>query len=368
MEKIGILGIGKLGLCFALQLERAGYEVIGIDLSESYVQSLNEKTFSTLEPWVEEYLKDCKKFEASTEISDIVNDEVSTIFVFVATPSLPDGSYDHSQVERIVSQLLQFPKREKPVDLVIGCTVMPGYCNQLQDRLKDYNYKISYNPEFIAQGSIMTNLVNPDQVLIGEADEVSGDKIEAIYRKICTNQPKICRMDTLSAEITKLATNCFLTTKIAFANAIGDLAKKTGANTHKILQAIGADSRIGSKYLNYGYGYGGPCLPRDNRALGKFANENGMELLIGKATDEANKIHLLFQLQELLNKYQPNEPIVFETITYKPDSILLDESQQLALAVKLAENGRSVTIKERRAVINELNRIYPGHFNLIPID
>ena len=123
-------------------------------------------------------------------------------------------------------------------------------------------------------------------------------------------------MSTTEAEITKLSLNCFLTTKISFANMIGDLAIKSNCNPANILQSIGSDSRIGSKYLNYGYGFGGPCFPRDNVALGKYAKKIGNYYDISKATDYSNLKHLKFQADQIL-KNNKNKKIKFKYVTYK---------------------------------------------------
>lgn len=363
MQKIAVVGVGKLGICFALNLEKVGYQVIGVDVNEDYISSLNEKRITTSEPYVAEYLANSKNFRATNNITDVLNDEINTIFIMVATPSLPDGSYDHSQIERVVKQLILFGKRENLTHLVIGCTVMPGYCHELNQRISHLNYSVSYNPEFIAQGSIILGQQLPDQVLIGEASKDAGDIVEVIHRNICQNQPSYCRMDTLSAEICKIATNCFLTTKISFANSIGDLAIKAGANPHKILSAIGADSRIGSKYLNYGYGFGGPCFPRDNRALNLFARQQNFELYISQATDKVNQQHLQFQLESLLSENKSE--YIFEGVAYKKDSVIIEESQQLALALLLAEKGKKVTIIDRKEVIFQIQQLYSNMFNLI---
>ncbi len=362
MKRAGIIGIGKLGLCFALNLERAGYEVYGVDVSEEYVNQLNTKAFSSPEPEVSELLAHSKSFFAGTDISTLLTKGVEDIFIMVATPSLADGTYDHSQIERITEELILKGKLEKTVHLYVGCTTMPGYCNLLAAKLQQYNYTVSYNPEFIAQGSIIHDQQYPDQVLIGEGDEEAGNRLEEIYRNLVKNNPMFCRMDRLSAEITKLATNCFLTTKISFANSIGDLAVKSGADHEKILKAIGADSRIGSKYLNYGFGFGGPCFPRDNRALGAFAKKQDYPLLISEATDDVNKMHLELQLQHYLEKYAANEPIKFDYVSYKKGSVIIEESQQLALAVRLAKAGRKVIVNDRAEVKKEVEKKYPGLF------
>lgn len=360
---VAVIGIGKLGLCFALNAERGGYFVTGIDVSNDYVRSLNDKSFSSPEPMVNEYLAESKNFRASTDIYDAL--QANLLFVMVATPAKQDFTYDHLQIERIAEQLMKLGKQENTKHLVIGCTTMPGYCDTLAEKLAPYNYTLSYNPEFIAQGSIIRNQQFPDQILIGEANEQVGEMIAEVHHSFCHSKPQVCRMDRLSAEITKLATNCFLTTKISFANSIGDLAVRAGADVERILSAIGSDSRIGNKYLNYGFGYGGPCFPRDNRALIAFAQTIGASLPIASATDAVNEEHLQFQLQQYLNTYLPHQPILLEGVTYKKGTVFIDESQQLRLALLLVENGRKVIVKERIEVIEQLRILYGDIFEYI---
>ncbi len=360
--KIGILGIGRLGLCFALNLERSDYRVTGIDISEEYIAQLNNKAFFSHEPEVTPLLKASKNFVASTRIKDLIDDECRLLFVMVATPSLPDGAYDHSQIETLINELMAFGKREEKVHLIVGATVMPGYCEQLQQKLGPYNYSVGYNPGFIAQGNIIQNQLYCDQILIGESDTETGDLLEAIYKKMCRSNPVICRMDLLSAEICKIATNCFLTTKISFANSIGDLALQAGAEPEKILAAIGADSRIGDKYLKYGAGFGGPCLPRDNRALNFFAHQSGFNLLLSEVTDKVNEQHLQFTFEQYIRQFAEDETIILNEVVYKKGTVYLDESQELALALKLVQAGRKVLIREKPPVIEELKKLYGNIF------
>jgi UDPglucose 6-dehydrogenase len=354
MHKIAVVGIGKMGLCFALNLERSGYEILGVDIAQKYVQQIADKSLQPNEPNVEAMIRTMKRFKAVSQIEKLVDFQPELIFVMVATPDAEDRGYDHSQLEAVILSLSSLPFRGPRVDIVIGCTTLPGYCDSMKSIINNEKYRISYSPQFIAQGSIMRNLQYPDQVLIGENDTIAGDKIEEVYKKACLNKPEIHRMSVLSAEITKLATNCFLTMKIAFANAIGDLSSVVGAETDKILSAVGSDSRIGKKFMAYGFGYGGPCLPRDNRALGFTAKKNGIDLFLSRASDDANQQHLEFQFHNYMEKYSKNESIHFYSITYKKEAVLLDESQQLALAIKLAKAGRRVIIHEREEVINKL--------------
>ena len=224
MKKISVIGVGKLGLCFSLGLEKVGYSVLGVDVSREYVDKLNQKSISSFEPFVEKYLKESTNFEATTDMSNAVKYS-DVIFVVVATPSLENGRYDHTQVDEVVSNLKVFGKQKNTKELIICCTTMPTYCDEISKFLKDYNYNVSYNPEFIAQGSIMKDQSNPDMILIGEASAKSGDIIQEIHQNLAKNEPKYHRMTRTEAEITKLSLNCFLTTKIAYTNMIGDIVK-----------------------------------------------------------------------------------------------------------------------------------------------
>jgi UDPglucose 6-dehydrogenase len=355
---IGILGIGKLGLCFALTLERAGYNVIGVDINKDYIEQINNKSLKSSEENVENYLKLSKNFYATIDLFYAINN-CKILFIIVATPSLQNGEYDHSQIESLIDKIKLLGKQKQEKHLVVCSTTMPEYCDTIQEKLKNYNYTISYNPEFIAQGTILKNQEKPDMVLIGEGSPEAGDIIESIYKKHTTNNPSIHRMSRTEAELCKISLNCFLTTKIAYANMIGDIAIRAKCNPEKILKAIGSDSRIGSKYLNYGYGFGGPCFPRDNRALSIFAENKNIDAIISKASDKSNEKHLNYQIENFISENQDKtKQIFFDYVTYKKESILLTESQQLKFAIALKNLGYNIVIKDsREEVIKQLESI-----------
>jgi nucleotide sugar dehydrogenase len=360
MQKVSVIGIGKLGLCFALTLERAGYDVLGVDIFPDYVSAVNDRTLQSDEHNVEEYLQECTNLRATVDLQEAV--EFSDyLYVVVATPSLPSGRYDHSQVDSVIEKLQALgPVQQK--HFIVCCTTMPGYCDTAYERLKDLGYTVSYNPEFIAQGTILRDQAYPDTVLIGESDETVGSAIQEMYEKMTDSSPSFHRMARTEAEICKISLNCFLTTKIAFANMVGDIANYSGVRPAPILKAIGSDTRIGQKYLGYGYGYGGPCFPRDNRALALFAGDVGIEALISKASDESNKQHLDYQVSLFKLKNDVKEPVEFDYVTYKPESTMLVESQQLLFAQRLAEEGYEVILNERTSVIDEIKKIHGDLF------
>lgn len=361
MQKISVIGIGRLGLCFSLSLEKAGYDIMGCDINPEYVSQINKRLFKSPEHGVEEMLHDAVNFKATTDIEKTLHHS-DVIFVVVATPSLKSGRYNHAQVDNLVETIKGFGVQQVQKHLVICCTTMPSYCDTVEQRLRDYNYTVSYNPEFIAQGTILKDQASPDMVLIGEGSRKIGDILQSIYENHTVNEPRICRMSRTEAEICKIALNCFVTTKISFANMVGDIVIKSGGDPHTVLAAIGSDSRIGTRYLGYGYGYGGPCFPRDNRALGIYADDIEMPSDISAATDSINEKHLAFQISDFISQHDPKDPVEFNTVTYKPGTTIIEESQQLAFAVGIARAGYDVTIRENPDTIKQVRELYGDLF------
>ena len=353
--KIGVIGAGRLGICFALLCERAGYDVLVSDIREDYVNDLNAKKISTNEPEVEDLLRISKNFRATTNNKEVI-EECDLIYTLVATPSLEDGSYDVSAVWDVVEDLKDVSKKKY---FVVGCTTNPGDCDAFQKYLPR-NVHVMYNPEFIAQGSIISDLKQADMVLLGVdptlEDHVVKD-IKTLYQKIQTTRAIVSVMSPKSAEITKIAVNCFLTTKISYANMLGDVLHKSGCGdeTTAVLRAIGTDSRIGGKYLNYGLGYGGPCLPRDNRAFAHFAQKVGLEYNLGYVTDGFNNEHAqtVADYWEEMNK--DRKPFYFEYISYKKGTDIITESQQYRLCLDLLDRGFKVYIQNDRRVSSQVS-------------
>jgi UDPglucose 6-dehydrogenase len=350
--KIGIIGVGKLGLCFALNLSRFGFDVIGYDIRENYIDSLLRKDFISIEPMVNDMLQSSSVC-FTTNINKACQSDI--LFIFVNTPSNLDGSFNHSQINSVFDKIQSYSNT-----IVICSTVMPGYCNSLHDS------RIVYSPQFVAQGSIIQNQISPDLVLIGATDNSRAEIVKNIYFDICNNYPNCRILDCLSAEIAKVALNCYVTMKISFANNLGDICKFAGANCDGVLSAISSDSRIGEKCFKYGYGYGGPCFPRDNKAFIHFAN-NYVQPYLSEAVDKINEDHLIRQLKLIEKGILPSNLNIageYATITgicFKSDSNILDESQQLRLAMALKKKY-NVKIRDSKIVIDELNKNYGNIF------
>lgn len=343
---IGVIGVGRLGICFALLLEKAGHYVIGSDKRADYVNDLLNKKINTSEPSVLQLLSESRNIKFTNDNKQVIeNSEI--IYVMVATPSLPDGSYSISAVWEVIEDLKKCSNLTNKI-LVIGCTTNPGDCQKFQDAVDHLGVKVLYNPEFIAQGSIIKDLQKADMVLIGGNDQEALNKFSQLYWDIQTTQPKINTMSLTAAELCKIAVNCFLTTKISYANMVGEVLLKAGLNNDvdKVLKAIGEDTRVGPKYLKFGFGYGGPCLPRDNRAFAHYANKVGVEFNLGSVVDNFNKEHNNFLVDFCIRSNHKKLPFYIESITYKPNTDIVEESQQLLLCKSLLEAGYQVYVEE----------------------
>ena len=362
MKEIGVIGIGKLGLSFAFLLEKSGYNVHGSDISQEYNDKINNKTLFSFEPRINELLAKSENLKSSCDNLSVI-EKSEIIFTFVQTPSNDDGGYDHSNIEDIINCfIMSYNNGVNLTDkiFVIGCTTMPNYVDTVYERLKEYGIHVCYNPEFIAQGEIIKGLELADMVLIGSSSDYATEKIKTIYKKIMLIEPKFNIMSNTAAEITKISINCFLTTKISFANMIGEVCLKSniGNEISTVLNAIGDDSRIGNKYLKFGYGFGGPCLPRDNRALGKHMDNIELKVNLPYEVDSFNNEHNEF-LYETLIKQNPdkNKPFIFDSVSYKKGIDIITESQQLKLSKTLLEKGYSVIIIDLPQVIKLIEPI-----------
>ena len=343
--KIGLIGAGRLGICLALLIEQEGYHVIASDMREDYVKDLQNKKINTTEPQVEEILEHSINLEFTTDNRKVIR-ESDIIFTLVQTPSLEDGSYDVSAVWKVVEDIKQEMSSiaNYPKSFVVGCTTNPGDCDKFKDALPE-SVDVYYNPEFIAQGSIVDDLRHADMVLLGGKGQHSG-ALEMMYYQI-QNGFKVANVNTMSAkaaELTKIAVNCYLTTKITYANQVGQVMIRDGMEDEVkiVLKAIGGDSRIGTKYLNYGFGFGGPCFPRDNRAFAAYASKAGVETPLGATTDKFNDEHTEFLKEYFINKNKDNRAYVFHYLTYKDGVDILTESRPYDLALSLLDAGYDV--------------------------
>ena len=364
---ITIIGIGKLGLGLALLIEKAGYNVLGIDINQNYVNELNNKTFKTNEPQYENLLTKSTNFYASTDLQKGLNHS-DIIFILVQTPNGGNKNfYDHTILSNLLTKINILKPQNK--NFIIGCTIMPKYIDTigyllLQD---SYNCNLSYNPEFIAQGEIIKGFLNPDIILLGTTNDYVKKIISDIYNKITLSTPKYCIMNPLESEIVKISINGYITTKLSFCNMISDLCDNVNANKNIVLDSIGSDKRIGNKYFKPGYSFGGPCFPRDTKALKLLIEQNNINTDLLQATTLYNELHIDFMVNNLLK--QNKDKYIFENICYKENSKIpiIEESAKLKIAEKLYKKGKNIIIKDQIQLILEVKKQYGNIFEYIII-
>jgi UDPglucose 6-dehydrogenase len=352
LQKVSVIGLGRLGYPLATCYAAKGFEVIGVDLNPKTVETINQGMSPVEEPGVQDLLENkTYSFEAIQDAkAAVLRSDVSVIIV--PTPSGVEGTFSTEFVLDACDSIGAGIAEKGSYHLVVlASTVMPGSTEgEIRRRLESVstrtcgvNFGLCYAPSFVALGSVVRDFLNPDYVLIGESDVKSGDLLEDLYKNVCQNDPPVVRMNFVNAELTKLATNTFVSTKITFGNMLAQFCEALpGANVDIVTDALGQDSRIGSKYLKGGLGYGGPCLVRDSVALVGLAKQSGSRAWLAEVTDQANRKEVGRLVDLIKKKSKPGDVIGILGLSYKPGTNVVDSSQGLLLAAALANDGISV--------------------------
>jgi UDPglucose 6-dehydrogenase len=236
---------------------------------------------------------------------------------------------------------------------VLKSTVLPGASNaevvpvleRTSGRRCGEGFGFAYGPEFVALGSVIHDVFHPELCLLGESDPRSGDRVEALYRRLLGDEPPLARMNLVNAELAKLAVNAYVTQKISFANSLALLCERLpGGSVDAVTQAIGRDGRIGRRYLKGGLGFGGPCFPRDNRALLELARRHGARFELAEAADAVNEQPALAVVARVARRLRAGGRVGVLGLAYKPKTAVVERSQGVLMARRLAELGFEVTV------------------------
>ena len=358
--KISVIGLGKLGAPLAAVLASKGFRVTGADLNVSMVNAVNAGKSPVDEPRVQELIEENRgRLTATTDVAAAVAGTDVT-FVIVPTPSDSAGRFSNAFVVDAMTAIGAGVRRKSGYHVVVvTSTVMPGSTGgEIRAALEAHSGRrvgpalgLCYSPEFIALGSVVRDMLTPDMILIGESDAKAGDTLDRIYAQSCDNKPLVRRMNFVNAELTKIAVNTYVTTKISYANMLADICDRiAGADVDVVTQAIGCDSRIGAKYLRGTIGYGGPCFPRDNVAFAALARSIGARAELAEATDSLNQ----YQIERVLGAIQARHAgagaIGVLGLAYKPDTAVVERSQGLELVERLLDEGHDVVAFDPKAL------------------
>lgn len=368
-DKISIIGLGKLGASMIAAFASRGFDCIGVDVNQNFVDAVNEGRAPVQETDLDKVISENKERIRATMSHEeaVLGSDIS--FVIVPTPSDERGSFSLQYSEWAFKEIGKALRKKNGYhNVVLTSTVLPGSTRQAlipilereSGKKAGRDFGVCYSPEFIALGSIIRNFLNPDFSLIGEFDKRSGDQLEAIYDKVTVNNAPAARMSLENAELTKISVNTFVTTKITFANMLADICEKLpGGDVDVVTAALGLDSRIGRKYLTGAIGYGGPCFPRDNVALSFIANELGVESKLAETTDHQNRSIAEKTAARLLPMLRKGATVAILGLSYKPDSHVTEESQGVFIAKQLSKNGIRVVAYDPMSAdmqIEELRR------------
>ena len=354
MLKLSVIGLGKLGLPLLALLAKSGYEVIGYDKNVDLRAKLAAKEYNFQEPELDDILN---ANSTNIHIVDSIEEAVTksvVVFVIVPTPSDSTMRFSNGYILEVLDEFSNaLGQKTEYCILNIVSTVMPNSCvKEFIPRIENKSGKkvsvhfgLTYNPEFIALGSVIKNMEYPDMHLIGSSDLSSGEVVEKILRRMSKNAAQSMIMNLTEAEIVKISVNNFVTMKISFANMLMQLANKfENVNVDTITNAIGMDTRVGKKYLRAGTPYGGPCFPRDTRAMGALFNEHSLSDALPKTVGTMNDAHTNFLAEEVVLFARDNNlrKIGLIGLSYKENSYVVDESPSIFLAKHLNKSNFEV--------------------------
>src|SRR6266481_1367722 len=359
LSSVSVIGLGKLGTPMAVCFAARGFTVHAVDLNPQKVDAISRGVPPVHEPGLAELLADCR--ERITATKDIESAVIASdvTFIVVATPSEADGGFSLRYAVPSCESIGRALRTKSAYHLVVvTSTVMPGSMGgpiksaleRASGKRCGVDFGLCYNPEFIALGTVIRDFYYPDFLLIGESDTRAGDALSEIYKRTCKNSPALARMNWINAEITKLSVNTYITTKISYANMLARLCEKLPeADVNVVTDALGLDSRIGAKYLKGAVSYGGPCFPRDNRAMAALAARVGASSGLAEATDIFNRAQIKSLAEIVRGHYSGQDSIGILGLTYKPNTDVVEEAFGLLLAQELSSANIPVVVYDPSA-------------------
>jgi UDPglucose 6-dehydrogenase len=390
--KVTVFGIGYVGLVQGAVLASVGHDVLCVDVDERKVEALKQGNIPIYEPGLKSLVKD--NYEAGrlsfTTDANLAVSHGEFQFIAVGTPSDEDGSADLKYVLSVAETIAEYMQSDK---LIVNKSTVPvGTADKVTSviarKLETRNlacpanegsalgiqlsFSVLSNPEFLKEGSAVSDCLKPDRIIIGTSDIASEEKMRELYAPFNRNHDKVIVMDVRSAELTKYAANCMLATKRSFMNEMSNLAERLGADIESVRHGIGSDPRIGYQFIYPGCGYGGSCFPKDVQALVRIAGDIDYKSSILEAVEEVNhrqKNKLFEHLENYFSKKSPSQSLAGKTIavwglSFKPNTDDMREASSRVLMEALWKNGAKVQAYDPEAM-HESQRIYGQRDDLI---
>jgi len=366
--RVGVIGLGYLGVTHAVAMASLGHEVVGIEASPDRLAQLKAGRLPFYEPGLAEAMaevvsKGLLSFEASVDAAT----DCELYFLCVGTPQTSGSNAADTRFVFAAGEALA--KVMSSSDVVVGKSTVPvGTAAGLQKKMSEiagFDVKLAWNPEFLREGTALEDSLKPDRIVIGAWHKESVGALRNCYQQMIAAGTPVIETDVATAELVKVAANAFLATKVSFINAMAEVAEASGADAVSLAEAIGYDERIGKKFLRTGVGFGGGCLPKDIRGFMARAQELG----VGRAVsflEDVDAINLRRRQrvvdlaeQELGSLF--GQKILVLGLSFKPDSDDMRDSPALDIALKLAAGGAEVTVHDPVA----LEALGDGHPELV---
>lgn len=366
--RIAVVGIGYVGLVSAACFADLGAEVYCIDVDQTKIEGLKQGIIPIYEPGLDELVK--RGFEGGrlhfgTSLAEVL-DKVEIVFSAVGTPADEDGSADLRYVLEVAKTIGQSINNyclivtKSTVPVGTASLVREAIQRELDKRGVQIEFDVASNPEFLKEGNAIDDFMKPDRVVVGTDSPRAYDLMTKLYKPILLNNFRVLFMDIRSAEMTKYAANAMLATRISFMNEIANLCKRVGADVNMVRRGIGSDSRIGSKFLYPGCGYGGSCFPKDVKALIHTAKEYGCQMQILDSVEAVNHTQkrVLFDMfTEHYSGEVAGRRVAVWGLAFKPGTDDMREAPSLVLIDALVQAGCSVRVYDPVAMKEAKRRL-----------
>lgn len=350
---IAIVGTGYVGLVSGACFSEMGINVTCVDVDKNKIQKLLNGVMPIYEPGLDELVErnvKAGRLHFTTDLTTCL-DDVEVVFSAVGTPPDEDGSADLKYVLEVARTVGRYIN--KHVVLVTKSTVPVGTAQKVRAAIQEeldkrglnIEFDVASNPEFLKEGAAIKDFMAPDRVVVGVESDKARKLMEKLYRPFTLNGYPILMMDVASAEMTKYAANAMLATRISFMNDIANLCERVGANVDNVRKGMGSDSRIGSRFLYAGCGYGGSCFPKDVKALVHTGIQNGYHMQVIEAVEAVNEKQKSIVFDKLLNAFGGDlkgKTIALWGLSFKPETDDMRESPALVVIEKLLQAGAIV--------------------------
>ncbi|WP_019918168.1 UDP-glucose dehydrogenase family protein [Methyloversatilis discipulorum] len=376
--KITVIGTGYVGLVSGACMAEMGNDVLCLDLDPEKIRILKEGGIPIHEPGLDAVVArnvEAGRLHFTTDVAEAVR--FGTIqFIAVGTPPDEDGSADLQYVlsaARNIGRLMTDYKvvvDKSTVPVGTADKVRAAIADELAKRGQEMEFAVVSNPEFLKEGAAVEDFMRPDRIVVGADDERAIHLMRALYAPFQRNRDKLVVMDVRSAELTKYAANAMLATRISFMNELALLADRMGADIEMVRQGIGSDPRIGYHFLYAGCGYGGSCFPKDVKALIRTARENGQELKVLQAVEDANDVQKMVLVDKIVAKFGEDlsgRRFALWGLAFKPNTDDMREAPSRVIINELFRRGATVTAYDPVAMA-ETKRIYGDESRLTLAD